>query len=272
MKKIQWIFSSLLVLFFLNTAQAQILKKIQRAVENKVERKAVNKVSEKTEKITSDSIDKVLDPEDNFLGYGKNKVNPSVVPDFYQFSWKYSLEIQADKEKAMIIDYFLEPNAAYFGLNTRQSNEMFMIMDLKNKLMITCFNQGHEKVATASKIPDYSGTAEKESNSTKFSYKTLPNKIFMGYNCKGIEATNENYVMVFYYTNDAKVSFSDISKSQQNHKMPDAFKNYFKYGDNPLMMTMDIIDLKNNRKTTSMKCVGLEKNPYTFAKSEYKFM
>ena len=201
MKKIKWVFSSLLILFFLNAAQAQILKKIQRAVENKVERKAVDKVYEDSEKKTSDSINKVIDPEDNFLGYGKNKVNASVVPEFYQFSWKYSLEIQADKEKAMIMDYFLEPDARYFGLNTRQSNEMFMIMDLENMLMITSFNQDQQKVATASKIPDYSANAEKESSSTKFSYKMLPNKIFMGYNCKGIEASNENYVMVFYFTN-----------------------------------------------------------------------
>src|SRR5665647_879612 len=98
----------------------------------------------------------------------------------------------------------------------RQSDEMFMIMDLKNKLIVTCFKQGQEKVASASKIPDYSGIAEKENNSTKFTYRTLPNKIFMGYNCKGIEATNENYIMVFYYTNDTKVSFADMSKSQQN--------------------------------------------------------
>ena len=68
------------------------------------------------------------------------------------------------------------------------------------------------------------------------------------------------------------MSFWDLSKSQQDQKMPDAFKNYFKHGDHPLMMTMDIIDLKNNRRTTSMKCVALEKKPYTFAKSEYKFM
>ena len=94
----------------------------------------------------------------------------------------------------------------------------------------------------------------------------------MGYNCKGIEATNEDFVMVFYFTNEAKVSFSDMFRSQQKQKTPNALKNYFKAGDNPLMMTMNMKDLKNKGKNTSMRCVSLEKHTHVFAKSDYKFM
>lgn len=124
----------------------------------------------------------------------------------------------------------------------------------------------------ASKIPDYSKIVEKEKGSREFSYKTLPDKILMGYNCKGIEVTNNDFVIVFYYTKEAKVSFDQMFKSQQNQKTPDAFKKYFKAGDNPLMMRMIIRDLKNKGRITTMECVALEKNAYSFIKSDYKFM
>ncbi|RTY93957.1 DUF4412 domain-containing protein [Flavobacterium sp. GT3R68] len=269
MKKIKRIFCSLLVLFFVNGAQAQILKKLKRAVEDKVERKAVEKVSDKAAEEISKPMDRTLNPESMAMGYGKNKVDPSVIPDSYTFSWKYSMEIQTDKGKAMVTEYFLEPNADYFGFNIN-SNDMFMIMDHKNKIMITTFNQ-KVKMASASKMVDYTELAKNETENTKFTYKTLPNKTILGYNCKGMEATNNNYVMVFYYTNDAKVSFANMFQSQQNHKLPDAFKDFFKKGEKPLTMSMEMKNLKNGQLTT-MKCVDLEKNARAFVKSEYKFM
>ncbi|MBC7747004.1 MAG: hypothetical protein H7Z76_00230, partial [Methylotenera sp.] len=42
------------------------------------------------------------------------------------------------------------------------SQEMFMLIDNKNKLIITTFKQESKKVAIASKIPDYSVKTEKE--------------------------------------------------------------------------------------------------------------
>lgn len=271
MKKVQWIFSLLLGLFFLNTAQAQILEKMKKAMEAQ----AANKTAAKsTDGETAKTTDNGLGSESmaSALGYGKNKVDASVVPNSYPFSWKYKMEIQSEKGKAMVAEYFLEPNAEYIGFNMGQSNDMFMIMDYKNKLTITCFNQGKEKMASASKTPDYSEMAKKETGNSKFNYKALPNKTFLGFNCKGMEATNEEYNMVFYYTNDAGVSFGDVFKSQQNQKMPNAFKDYFKPGDKPLMLFMTMKDLKNKGTTTTMKCIALEKKSYVFNKSDYKFM
>lgn len=263
-----WVFSLVLLFVFNNVLEAQILKKLQKKVQDKVEQKA----SDKAEEGTENSMEKALDANAMAMAYGKNKVDPSLVPDSYSFSWKYSLEIQSEKEKAMIMDYFLEPNAEYFGFKMGESGEMFMVIDSRNKLMITAFEQEKEKVAMASKMPDYSEMTSKENESDGFSYRSLPNKIIMGYNCKGIEATSADFVMVFYYTNEAKVSFSDMFRSQQKQKTPDVLKRYFKTGDRPLMMTMSMKDLKDKGKITTMKCVVLEKNSREFLKSDYKFM
>ena len=268
MKKMCWVFSLVLLLVFNNVLEAQILKKLQKKVQDKVEQKA----SDKAEEGTENSMEKALDANAMAMAYGKNKVDPSLVPDSYSFSWKYSLEIQSEKEKAMIMDYFLEPNAEYFGFKMGESGEMFMVIDSRNKLMITAFEQEKEKVAMASKMPDYSEMTSKENESDGFSYRSLPNKIIMGYNCKGIEATSTDFVMVFYYTNEAKVSFSDMFRSQQKQKTPNVLKRYFKTGDRPLMMTMSMKDLKDKGKVTTMKCVVLEKNSREFLKSDYRFM
>lgn len=270
MKKMRIILGFWVLLFSSYSTQAQIWKKIQNAAE----KHALNKASDKVNQETDKAVEENVNMEDIMAGYSKNKVDVSKVPDSYVFSWKYTMEIKTDEGQAMNAAYFLEPNASYFGFNIGQKQEesMFMIMDAQNRITVTCFGNAKEKMASASKMPDYSEIAKKENEKSKFTYKALPNKTFLGYNCKGIEAINEEYDMIFYYTNDAKVSFSDLFKNQKNQKMPDAFSNYFKPGDKPLMMDMTINDLKNKGKITKMKCISLEKNAYTFNKADYKFM
>jgi hypothetical protein len=278
MKKIGFVIVLLILLLSFDSSQAQIWKQIQKAAEQK----ALNKASQKADKATDkalDETDKALEESVNqnvneaISGYSKNKVDASVVPNSYPFSWKYIMEIKSDQGKAMNAEYFLEPDAAYVGFNMGQEGQnMFMIMDTKNRITVSCFGNGKEKMASASKMPDYSEMAKKESEKSKFTYKTLPNKTFLGYNCKGIQATNDEYDMIFYFTNEAKVSFGDLFKNQKNQKMPDAFANYFKPDDKPLMMDMTMKDLKNKGKVTTMKCIGLEKHTYLFNKADYQFM
>jgi hypothetical protein len=270
MKKLWFVIVVLVLLFSFNNSQAQIWKQVQNAAQQQ----ALNKASQKGQKEMDKGVSQNANAEDAILSYGKNKVDASAVPESYVFSWKYVMEIKSDEGKAMNAEYFLEPNAPYFGFNVgqRQEQSMFMIMDNKNKLTVTCFGDGKEKMASASKMADYSEIAKKENEKSKFTYKTLPDKTFLGYKCKGIEATNAEYVMVFYFTNEAKVSFGDMFKNQKNQKMPDAFANYFKPDDKPLMMDMTMKDLKNKGKTTTMKCISLDKNSYVFNKADYKFM
>jgi hypothetical protein len=199
--------------------------------------------------------------------FAKSKVSPASVPDTYPFSWKYKMEIKSGTSKAMTAEYLLQPNAEYFGM---KMSDMLMIMDTKKKLSISTFKKGDSNMATASKLPDYAAAAEKQ-NLSKFTDKSLPEKTILGYVCKGVEATNDDYVMVFYFTNDAPVNFADMFKSPQAQKMPDAFKNYFKPGDKPLMMEVEITE-KAKKRTTTMKCLALEKSAFTFKKNDYMFL
>jgi hypothetical protein len=269
MKKIWFVVVLLALLFSFDSSQAQIWKQIQNAAQ----KKALDKASQKAQNQSDKTVDENTNTEAAIMSYGKNKVDASVVPNSYAFSWKYIMEIKSDDGKAMNADYFLEPNASYFGFNVgQQGQNMFMIMDAKNRLTVTCFGNGKDKMASASKMADYSEIAKKEGEKSKFTYKALPNKTFLGYNCKGIQATNDEYDIVFYYTNEAKVSFGDMFKNQKNWKMPDALAGYLKPDEKTLLMDMSMKDLKNKGKVTTMKCISLVKSVYVFNKSEYKFM
>ena len=240
MRNMKLIFTLFLASFFLTTAIAQ-------------------KPTEAQKKAMQDA-----------MNYGKNKVDASQIPAKYSFSWKYSMEMKSSAGKTIVSDYFLEPNAAYYGANMNQTgSNMFMIMDSSKKLMVNSFEKGAKKMAMASKIQDYTPG---DSKNSKYTYKILPNKVILGFNCKGIQATNATSTMVFYYTNDAKVSFSEMFKSQQNQSTPNAFKNFFKPNEKPLMMSLNYTDLKDKSKSMTMKCVSLEKETKTFNKSDYQFM
>ena len=268
MKNMRCVMVFLVLLFTINSSQAQFLKQLQKAAQQK----ALNKASQKGEEATDKAIEETMN--NAILSFGKNKIDASAVPNSYAFSWKYIMEIKMEDGKGMKMDYLLEPEAPYFGINIgeNKSQNMFMIMDAKNNITITTFGDGKNKMATASKMPDYSEMEDKDNDKSKFTYKTLPDKTFLGYNCKGIQATNAEYDIIFYYTGEAKVSFSDLFKNQKDQKMPDVFTNYFKEGEKPLMMDMSMKELKNKNKVTTMKCISLEKNTYVFSKSDYQFM
>ncbi|KAF2516352.1 DUF4412 domain-containing protein [Flavobacterium zhairuonense] len=260
MKKMMFVLVFLCLLFSFNTTQAQIWQQIKKAAQQKNQN-------------NSGTADQNVSMENAVLNYGKNKVDPSAVPDSYSFSWKYVMEIKTDEGKAMNANYFLEPNAPYFAMNIDQGKgqNMMMIMDSKNNITVTGFGDGKDKMATASKMPDYSGMAKKEGEKSKYTIKTLPNKTFLGYNCKGIQMTNDEHDIICYYTSEAKVSFGDMFKNQKGWKMPEGLSDYFKPDDRTLLMDMTMKDLKS-RKVTTMKCVSLEKSAYAFNKSDYKFM
>lgn len=271
MKKKYFVIVLLVLLFSFNSSQAQVWKKIQNAAQKRAEDKATQKILNKTDEAVDESFNQI---ETSLAGFGMNKVDASDVPKSYDFSWKYVMEIKTDNDKAMNMDYLLETDAPYFGFHVGEGKgqNMFMILDAKNKIMVTTFGDSKNKMASASKIPEYADKVTKQEEKEKFVFKTLPNKTILGYDCKGVQAANNEYDMVFYYTNDAKVSFGEMYKNQKNQNIPDAIANYFKPGEQSLLMEMTMKDLDKKGKITTMKCISLEKSAYFFNKSEYTFM
>ncbi|MEC5165793.1 hypothetical protein RCH18_001526 [Flavobacterium sp. PL11] len=267
MKKTVKIIIMALLLIFVSTAEAQILKRITKKIQDKVLPKTVN-----SDTLSEQENESRMNVDIMGMVYGKNKVDVATIPLSYPFSWEYTLEIKSDNDKLIIADYLLEPDAEYFGFKIRNTEDMFIIIDSKNGIMINAFYQEKVKMAMVSKIPDYSKMEDTRKEIDDYTYTTLPNKVIMGYNCKGIQAKNKEFEMVFYFTNEAKISFADLFKTQQNKTTPNALKNYFKPDEKPLMMTMTMKDLANKGAITSMKCINIAKKTNAFKKSDYTFM
>lgn len=252
----------------IQVADAQFFNKIKKRVEQKVENVIVEKTANKAAEKTSKSMDKVF--EGNPFGGGKDKADPNLVANSYDFTWKYTLKMTT-KDGDIVFDYYLKPGAPYFGFTSAVMENMFTVMDNGNKVTAMFMASQGNNIGMVTQMPDDLDLEEAKDESAKFTFETLPDKTINGYYCKGVKATSDEHEMLMYFTNEAKVSFDDIFKNKAA-KMPVQLKDYFNPDDKVLMIYMDMKNLKKKKECATMECVGLEEVSKTIRKSDYKFM
>lgn len=86
----------MLLLFIMNSSQAQFLKKLKQRIQVKAENVVVEKTSDKVAEKTSNSLDKVLDI--NPFGNGGNKEDPSTkgikaINDAHEIAMYFKTEV-----------------------------------------------------------------------------------------------------------------------------------------------------------------------------------
>lgn len=256
-------------LFFISTSEAQFLKKLQKRVEQKVENAVIEKTANKAAEKATQSMDKMFDINPFGAG-GKEKADPSLVADTYDFTWSYSLKMST-KDGEVIFHYFLKPDAPYFGFTSPMMSNILTVMDNENKITAMFMNsQDGSKIGMVSKSPDLDIKANEEELET-FTFETLADKTINGFDCKGVKAVNDGYEMTMYFITDAEISFDDIYKNSKT-KIPHALKEYFNEDDKVLMIHMDMKNLKNKKESATMECIELKERHTTVKKSDYKFM
>lgn len=272
--KAKFILCIVFLLFINYNSKAQFLKKLKQRVEQKVENAIVEKTSDKAAEKASNSLDKVFDI--NPFGNGGSKVDASEIPESYNFSWKYSMKMTT-KDGDITFDYFLQPGQPYFGFEMptmegkKAMSNMFMVMDNNKKVTIMYMQSDKNSMMMVNGMPDDLDLEETADKSASFTYETLPNKKIMGYNCKGVKATNQEHEITMYFTTDAPVSFNDIYKNKKSN-IPEGLKKYFKENEQSLMLEMKMVDKKKSKMNATMECVGLEKVQKSINKSDYKTM
>lgn len=194
---------------FMQNVEAQFLRKLGDRVKQKVENTVVEKTASEAAEKTSKSMDKVFDV--NPFGVGsKVKADPAVVASNYDFSWKYSLKMTTKKEGEIVFDYYLNPDAPYFGFTSATMESM----DNGNKVIVMFMQSQGNKAGMVTSMPDDMDLEGLADELAKLTFKQLPDKTINGYHCKGVQATNDEMEMVKYFTNDAEVSFDDIYSSR----------------------------------------------------------
>ncbi len=267
--KMKSLFITTIICFvFMQNVKAQFLKKLGDRVKQKVENTVVEKTANEAAEKTSNSMDKIFNA--NPFSGGKEKADPNLVANSYKFSWKYSLKI-ASKAGEVVFDYYLQPDAAYFGFTNIAMQDIFTVMDNKNKVTAMFMASQGNNMGMVTHMPDNPELEEAKDESASFHFEQLPAKTINGYYCKGVKATNDEMELVMYFTNEAEVSFNDIYSSKQSN-IPIQLKDYFNADDKVLMISMDMKGLKRKKMDAHIECVGLEKVSKTIRKSDYKFM
>ena len=261
-----------IAIFFLmfQSAEAQFLKKLQKRVEQKVENAVIEKTANKAAEKATKSMDKVLESNPFGGGAGTEKADPSLVANAYDFTWKYSLKMST-KDGEIVFDYYLKPDASYFGFTSATMQNMFNVMDTEKNITVMFMNSEGNNIGMVTQMPNDLDLDQADAESKKYKFETMPDKIINNYHCKGVKATSEENEMVMYFTNETEISFDDIFKNSKT-KIPVQLKDYFNSNDKVIMISMDMKDLKNKKHNAKMECVGLEKVSKTIKKSDYKFM
>lgn len=247
----------LLTVVGIDTVNAQFLKDLKdRAIERSKE-VVIGKTADKVADKTSQAMDKILNPDFSKLtNPGGKKVDMSQLPDSYKFDYRYALKMTTT-EGVIDLDYFLSKTEPYMGAKMNMGMEMSMVFDEGNKVMFTYVNG--MAIATELDLPSEVDDAEMNSYED-YTFRTLPNREFLGYDCIGREMENEEYKFTIYIAPDMEAGFGSMFKTEHAN-LPPAMQKFAGEYENGLMMFMEMEDKKNKKKkntSATMECVAFE--------------
>lgn len=243
--------------FGVNQSQAQFLKDLKERTIERSKDIIIAKTADKAADKTGEAMDKILNPDFSRLANpGGSKVDMSTLPESYRFDYRYALKMTTE-EGEIDFDYYLSKTEPYMGAKMNMGIEMSMVFDEGNKVMFTYVNG----MATATEMDLSEAVDEEEMNMyNNYTFKELPNREFLGYDCIGREMENDEYKFITYIAPDMEASFGTMFKSEHAN-IPPAMQEFAREYENGLMMYMEMEDKKNKkRKNTSatMECVAFE--------------
>ena len=299
-----------------NSINAQFLKKLQKSVAESIENAAIdqtaNTAANKTAEAIDMSVNKASDAVVNLFKRKKKKkkksqntdqnddpyydqednsgsedniadmininteVDPLSLPDSYNFTWLYTLQMQTGSGNVKMY-YYLNPNASYFGAKpemkeSKSVGNIIMVMDTESKTNVIFMDMNGQKMAMPSSISvNTDFDSEAVENSNDFTFKEIGTKKIMGFTCQGYEMENDETTTTIYVTKDAPVSFTQLFNGKSK-TMPKGFnKNWLNKLDNSLIMELVSVS-KDDGTTTTMKCIALNQKNTVINTSDYKFM
>jgi hypothetical protein len=236
---------------------AQFLKELKNQALERSKDVVIGKTAEKAADKTGDAMDKILNPDfSRFANPGGSKVDMSKLPDFYSFDYRYALKMTT-QEGAIDFDYFLSKTEPYMGAKMNMGMEMSMVFDEGRKIMFTYVNgMGIATEMDLSEVVD-----EEDVNMyNNYTFKELPNREFLGYDCIGREMENDEYKFTIYIAPDMDAGFGTMFKGEHAN-IPPAMQKFAQEYENGLMMYMEMVDKKSKKKkntSATMECVAFE--------------
>lgn len=241
------------------SGNAQFLKDLKNRALERSKQVVIGKTADKIADRTGQAMDKLLNPDfSKMMNPGGKIVDMSKLPDSYKFNYRYALKMTT-AEGGIDIDYYLNKTEPYMGVKMNMGMEMSMVFDEGNKVMFTYVNG----MATATEMDLNSEVEEEDMNMyTNYTFKELPNREFLSYDCIGREMENDDYKFTIYIAPDMEAGFGTMFKSDHAN-IPPAMQKFSRDYENGLMMYMEMVDKKNKNKkkknaSATMECIAFE--------------
>ena len=278
MKPFTKILFILLISMISTSGNAQFLKKLQQRVQEAAEETVIRKAEDKAAEKTGEGVDKVLNMDVQKMMGSKvgNSIDPSILPDTYDFDWKYTMQMQT-KDGSFTMEYYLKPDAKYFGAKPdmqqkKSEGSMFIVMDMARNINTIFMDMEDSKMATPMSIPDEMTTESDENLIEEYTFEEIGTKTILGYQCQGFKMENDEVEMIMYVTTDAPVSFIQIYGADTK-KMPIGFNpKWLDKAENSLVMELEYTDKKKKKNNAKMVCIALNEEAFNINKSDYQFM
>lgn len=267
------IFTTLVFIISIFSAQAQFFEKLADKAANSAERTLDRKVEQKSAKETDKAFDSVFEGDGNKKSKSskKSKVSASeeTPESMYSFSHKYVMQIENEKSNTTFT-YYLAKNENYFGNTMESASSMTTVMDLNKKTMFMFTEAGDKKMLMSTSL-DLNDFVEEDSN-TDSNIKieeTNNTKVILNYTCREYKVTGDDYYGSFWITKEADITFPKGFYNMEK-KNNNASQEWMKKVDGLMMeMTMTMTS-KKKPETIKMTCVELEKTNFSVNTKDYK--
>ncbi|MDD2930696.1 MAG: DUF4412 domain-containing protein [Fermentimonas sp.] len=245
---------------FVNIANAQFLDRLKNRVLEKTEDVIVDKTAEKAAEQTAEAMDKILNPNiGGMFDFGGKAVDLSQLPELYHFDYNYTLKMVTESGD-MHINYLFNKNEPYIGIKTEASPNTIIVFDNPKNIVII---KSDETILAREIKVEPMPNDESIDNSLKYKFTELPDREYLGYNCKGYQIENEEQKIMVYFAPDVNVKFGNTGgKGIAN--ISKEMKSFIKKYENGLLMYMEMDDKlnksKKNDESVSMECIAFEES------------
>lgn len=245
---------------FLNRANAQFLDRLKNRIIESTQEVIIDKTADKVAEQTASVMDNILNSDmGGLFDLGGKQVDLSQLPESYHFDYNYTLNMSTESGD-MQMNYLFNKNEPYIGIKTEVSPDIIMIYDSPNNAVIIKLNE----TIIANEInvdPEFSD--EEIDNNLNYTFTELPDRVFLGYNCKGYQIENDEHKIFVYFAPDIDVKFGSRS-GEGMANMSREMKAFMNKYENGLMMYMEMDDKldKSNRNNSSvsMECIAFEES------------
>ncbi|WP_044403159.1 DUF4412 domain-containing protein [Lacinutrix sp. Hel_I_90] len=264
----------LLTLCFNSHADAQIFKKLGEKISKVAEKTIEKKNEEKTEKDPSKASDSTFNNSKENKKEKNNPFNISVSKAAparnYNFSHKYTMQIQSDK-RTTDINYYLTNSGNYIAStipDKKGRTDVITVMDLSRETIFMFMENKGDKTLMSMNL-NLEETTEDAIEETDVSITPTGNKKpILGYSCEEFKVVGKDLNGSVWVTQNAGISFS---KSFYNIKAKKGANQSWMKMLNGLTMEMDMVDTsKRKPQRTVMTCIALDKVTLNIDTDNYK--